>query len=83
MSSAPVEQQAPPPTPASPPNGAPLHDEHELIMHLEPDQLVAETFRPVARARLGRKTTLALWALRVFAVLVSLMVLYTFVQRLH
>ena len=32
-------------------------------MHLEPDQLVAETFRPVPRARLGRRVTFALWAL--------------------
>jgi hypothetical protein len=60
-------------------------DEHgeELIMHLERDQLVAETFRPVAPARLGRRALLGLWALRVFAVLVSAMVLYTFLARLH
>jgi hypothetical protein len=55
----------------------------ELIMHLERDQFVAETSRPVARAALSARTVAALWALRVFVVLVSLMVIYTFVEQLH
>ena len=59
------------------------HREEELIMHLERDQLVAETFRPVPPARLGRRAVIGLWALRTFAVLVSLMVIYTFIARLH
>ncbi|MCW3019867.1 MAG: hypothetical protein JWN10_2175 [Solirubrobacterales bacterium] len=54
----------------------------ELIMHLERDQLVAETSRPVARAALGARTIAALWALRLFVVLVSLMVIYTFAEQL-
>jgi len=57
--------------------------EEELIMHLERDQLVVETFRPVARARLSRGAVIGLLALRVFVVLVSLMVLYTFIVQLH
>jgi hypothetical protein len=57
--------------------------EEELIMHLEPDQFVAATAEPVQRAPLGRRAKLALWALRVFVVLVSTMVIYTFVDRLH
>jgi hypothetical protein len=57
--------------------------EDELIMHLERDQFVAETSRPVARATLGRHSIAALWALRVFAIAVSLMVVYTFVSQLH
>jgi hypothetical protein len=57
--------------------------DRELIMHLERDQLVSETFRPVARARLSRPVMLSLWALRIFAVLLALMVIYTFVARLH
>ncbi len=57
--------------------------EEPLIMHLERDQLVAETFRPVSPAALGRRAVLGLWALRIFAVLVSVMVIYTFVARLH
>jgi hypothetical protein len=56
--------------------------EEELIMHLERDQFVAATSQPVLRAPLGSRATSALWALRVFAVLVSLMVVYTFIQQL-
>jgi len=44
---------------------------------------VAETFRPVPRAQLRRHTTIALWALRVFAVIVGLMVIYAFIAELH
>ena len=54
----------------------------ELIMHLERDQFVAETSKPVARAELSSRTIAALWALRVFVVLVSLMVIYTFAEQL-
>jgi hypothetical protein len=57
--------------------------EDELIMHLERDQFVAETSRPVPRAVLGARVTAGLWALRVFVVLVSLMVIYTFIDQLH
>ncbi|MGA2008189.1 MAG: hypothetical protein ABSD82_02615 [Solirubrobacteraceae bacterium] len=58
-------------------------EEEELIMHLERDQFVAETSRPVPRARLTRGARIALWGLRVFAVVVSLMVIYTFIDTLH
>jgi hypothetical protein len=57
--------------------------EDELILHLERDQFVAETSRPVPRAVLGARATAGLWALRVFVVLVSLMVVYTFVEQLR
>jgi hypothetical protein len=57
--------------------------EDETIMHLERDQFVAETSRPVARAPLSPRSTAALWALRLFVVVVSLMVVYTFIQQLH
>jgi hypothetical protein len=57
--------------------------EDELIMHLERDQFVAETSRPVPRAALTARVTAGLWALRVFVVLVSLMVIYTFIDQLH
>jgi hypothetical protein len=59
------------------------HPDRELIMHLEPDQLVAETFRPVPRAKLSRAAVIGLVALRVFVVVVSLMVLYTFIVQLR
>jgi hypothetical protein len=54
----------------------------DLVMYLERDQLVAETSRPVARAQLSRRTLAGLWALRVFVVLVSVMVIYTFFEQL-
>ncbi|MGO9322716.1 MAG: hypothetical protein ACLQBY_18195 [Solirubrobacteraceae bacterium] len=57
--------------------------EDELIMHLERDQFVAETSRPVPRAPLSARASAGLWALRVFVVLVSLMVIYTFIEQLH
>jgi len=57
--------------------------EDELIMHLERDQFVAETSRPVPRAPLSARASAGLWALRVFVVLVSLMVIYTFLDQLH
>jgi hypothetical protein len=57
--------------------------EEELIMHLERDQLVFETTRPVPRAALGARATAGLWALRVFVLLVGLMVIYTFIEQLH
>jgi hypothetical protein len=57
--------------------------EDELIMHLERDQFVVETSRPVPRAALSARATAGLWVLRVFVVLVSLMVVYTFIDQLH
>jgi hypothetical protein len=57
--------------------------EDQLIMHLERDQFVAETSRPVPRAPLSARATVGLWALRVFVIVVSLMVIYTFVEQLH
>jgi hypothetical protein len=57
--------------------------EDELIMHLERDQFVAETSRPLARVILGARARASLWALRIFAVLVSGMVIYTFIAQLH
>jgi hypothetical protein len=57
--------------------------EDELIMDLERDQFVAETARPVPRAALGRRAMTGLWALRVFVIVVSAMVIYTFITQLH
>jgi hypothetical protein len=57
--------------------------EDELIMHLERDQFVAETSRAIPRAALSTRAIAGLWALRVFVVLVSLMVVYTFVDQLR
>jgi hypothetical protein len=66
-------------------SGRPPHErfDDELVMDLERDQFVSETSRPVPRAELSRRATIALWALRVFVVLVSLMVIYTFFYQLR
>jgi hypothetical protein len=57
-------------------------DEEGLVMFLEPDQLVSDRSRPVPRARLSRRANVALWALRVFVLVVSAMVIYTFIAQL-
>ena len=54
-------------------------DDDALIDGLEPDQLAVRAAVPVGRATFGRRAVLGLWALRVFALLVSGLVLYTFV----
>jgi hypothetical protein len=76
---------APPPSTATAPLEPPVEelDEELLPMHLEPDQFVAETSRPVPRASLSAPARAGLWALRIFAVAVSVMVVYTFVASLH
>jgi hypothetical protein len=53
-----------------------------MVMFLERDQLALDTARPVPRASLGRRTTLALWALRVLVIVVSAMVIYTFASQI-
>jgi hypothetical protein len=55
----------------------------EQAMHLERGQLVTETSRPVSRAVLSARAAAGLWTLRAFAVLVSLMVIYTFIDQLR
>ena len=57
-------------------------EREELVMYLERDQLVSDKGRPVPRARLSRRVSVGLWALRVFAFVVSAMVVYTFIAQL-
>ena len=52
------------------------------IDHLEPAQLDAHARRPVAPAALSGRTRAGLWALRVFAFIVTAMILYTFITQL-
>ena len=63
----------------------PVRQEHgdEPVRHLQRGQFVAETSRPVPRAALSARATAGLWALRIFVVLVSLMVIYTFIDQLR
>jgi hypothetical protein len=57
--------------------------EDEQAMHLELGQLVTETSRPLPRAALSVRAAAGLWVLRIFAVVVSLMVIYAFVSQLR
>jgi hypothetical protein len=57
--------------------------EDDLARHLDREQFVAETSRAVPRLVLSRRAAAALWGLRVFVVVVSLMVIYTFIDQLH
>lgn len=60
-----------------------MGDSDEVLPnYLEADQLAAETSRPVPRAVLSRRVTVGLWALRVFVVAMSAMVIYVFVSQL-
>jgi hypothetical protein len=62
---------------------APQRSVDEQVMHLERDQFVTETSRPLQRATLRASAAAGLWALRVFVVVVSLMVIYTFMDQLR
>ena len=53
--------------------------DEDLIESLEPDQLVQAVNRPVPRRRLSRGMDVALWALRIWLLLVAAMVVYVFV----
>jgi hypothetical protein len=76
--------------PASVPTDSELHrsrreserDDQELVMFLERDQLVADKAHPLPRAHLSRRARAALWALRIFVLVVSAMVIYTFFSQL-
>ena len=54
------------------------HPEHELVAGLEPDQTVAAASQALPRARLGAGGNAALWIVRAYVLLVTLMVFYTF-----
>jgi hypothetical protein len=63
--------------------GHPSRDSEELIMFLEQEQLVSDRSTRVPPARLSARGKAALWMLRIFALIVSFMVIYTFVVQLH
>jgi hypothetical protein len=54
----------------------------QFIVFLEPDQLVSDAAKPVARAILTTRMQVALWALRAFTVIVATAVVYAFVAEL-
>jgi hypothetical protein len=53
--------------------------EEDLIESLEPDQLVTEMDKPVSRRQLSGQTVVGLWALRIFLLTITGMVVYAFV----
>lgn len=61
---------------------APEIDEDELVGFLERDQLVSDKTIPVPQAVLSPAARGALWALRIFVLVVGAMVIYTFVAQL-
>lgn len=54
----------------------------DLADSLHPTQLVADTTHPVPRAQLTPRVRAALWALRIFVLLLTAMVVYTFIAQL-
>jgi hypothetical protein len=70
------------PEPADPALHETERADQELVMFLERDQFDADTSVPVPRAMLNRRVKVGLWALRVFVILVSIMVIYTFASKL-
>ena len=53
--------------------------EEDLIESLEPDQLVIEMDKPVSHRPLSGLTTAGLWALRLFLLTITAMVIIAFV----
>ena len=56
--------------------------ESQLIESLEPDQLVAAVAKPLPRLQLSRTVRIALWAVRIFVLIISVLVVYTFIAQL-
>ena len=54
--------------------------DQDLILALEPDQLVESVHQPVPRRRLSRGVEAGLWALRIFLLVVTVAVVYAFVM---
>ncbi len=59
------------------------HEGEQLIMFLEHEQLASDRSIAVPPAQLSRSARAALWLLRIFALIVSFMVVYTFVSQLQ
>jgi hypothetical protein len=58
------------------------HSDSELIEGLEPDQLVVTSSMPLPLLQLSRTWRIAFLALRVFVLLITALVVYTFVVSL-
>jgi hypothetical protein len=58
------------------------HPDDELIHALEPDQVVAAASRPLPRYQLSSAGNVGLWLLRIFVLLITALVVYTFIIAL-
>lgn len=59
------------------------HPESELINALEPDQLVATSSVPLPPMRLSRRVKALFWVLRMFALVISGLIVYIFVEAVR
>jgi len=59
------------------------HDDAGVREALEPDQLVAARREPYGRRQLSRGALAAMWGLRVYAILMVLVVIYSVIQAIH
>lgn len=59
------------------------HPDAELIDALEPDQVAAAASQPLPHYAMSRTVRIALWVLRLFALLTTALVVYTFVAGLR
>ena len=55
------------------------HPDSELIEGLEPDQLVETSSLPLPQLRLSLTWNVFFWALRIFVLLITTLVIYVFV----
>lgn len=58
------------------------HPEDELVDALEPDQIAAVASRPLPRYPLSRTANRLLWLLRIFVLIITMLIFYTFVVSL-
>lgn len=59
------------------------HPEAELVSALEPDQLTAVSDLPLPPARVTRSLRFALFALRIFSLLITVIVVYVFIFQIR
>lgn len=77
-----MRQETAPTPPVDQLVGPDPQDHEQLVEFLESDQLAEERARPVSRAELSGRAAAGLWALRVLALVLAAMVIYTFVAQL-
>jgi hypothetical protein len=75
----PADTHTPPKAPAE----QVQHPRKEHTTFLELGQYTRDRSIPVPLAPLSRRAQTALWLLRIFALIVSFMVIYTFIAQLH